>query len=317
MLIWYTFMAMKIGFIGLGKMGKALVWHLLEQKTDVVLYNRTREKMEEFLKEYKAESVRHDEYGELLLAYEYRDFMSMLPSPRIIWIMVEHGAAVDEVIDNLIICDLKKGDIVIDGGNSFYKDSIKRHQRLKKIGVEFLDVGTSGGLEGARNGACLMVGGEKAVFERMLPLLEKIAVRDGITYFGEPGTGHYVKMVHNGVEYGMLEALGEGMEILAESHYKFDLHEVARAWENGSVVRGWLVELLERVLSRDPKLTSVSGEVGGGSTGEWAVQTAKGLNIEVPVIEKSLEARKLSRKKQTFAGKVVSALRREFGGHIS
>ena len=115
----------------------------------------------------------------------------------------------------------------------------------------------------------------------------------------------------------MLEALGEGMEILAESHYKFDLHEVARAWENGSVVRGWLVELLERVLSRDPKLTSVSGEVGGGSTGEWAVQTAKGLNIEVPVIEKSLEARKLSRKKQTFAGKVVSALRREFGGHIS
>ena len=310
-------MAMKIGFIGLGKMGKALVWHLLEQKTDVVLYNRTREKMEEFLKEYKAESVRHDEYGELLLAYEYRDFMSMLPSPRIIWIMVEHGAAVDEVIDNLIICDLKKGDIVIDGGNSFYKDSIKRHQRLKKIGVEFLDVGTSGGLEGARNGACLMVGGEKAVFEKMLPLLEKIAVRDGITYFGEPGTGHYVKMVHNGVEYGMLEALGEGMEILAESHYKFDLHEVARAWENGSVVRGWLVELLERVLSRDPKLTSVSGEVGGGSTGEWAVQTAKGLNIEVPVIEKSLEARKLSRKKQTFAGKVVSALRREFGGHIS
>ena len=308
---------MKIGFIGLGKMGKALVWHLLEQKTDVVLYNRTREKMEEFLKEYKAESVRHDEYGELLLAYEYRDFMSMLPSPRIIWIMVEHGAAVDEVIDNLIICDLKKGDIVIDGGNSFYKDSIKRHQRLKKIGVEFLDVGTSGGLEGARNGACLMVGGEKAVFEKMLPLLEKIAVRDGITYFGEPGTGHYVKMVHNGVEYGMLEALGEGMEILAESHYKFDLHEVARAWENGSVVRGWLVELLERVLSRDPKLTSVSGEVGGGSTGEWAVQTAKGLNIEVPVIEKSLEARKLSRKKQTFAGKVVSALRREFGGHIS
>ncbi|OGG02218.1 6-phosphogluconate dehydrogenase (decarboxylating) [Candidatus Gottesmanbacteria bacterium RBG_16_37_8] len=306
---------MKIGFIGLGKMGQALVWHLLEQKVDIVLYNRTREKMDQFLKEFQSESIKHDEYGELILSYDYKTFMSELETPRIIWIMVEHGSAVDEVIDNLIISDIKSDDIIIDGGNSFYKDSIKRYQKLKKMGVGFLDIGTSGGIEGARNGACLMVGGEKEIFERVKPILKMLAVAGGLTYFGETGSGHFVKMVHNGVEYGMLQALGEGFEILFNKANKVDLRAVAANWKNGSVVRGWLIELLERALSTDPQLRNVSGTVGGGSTGEWTIETARELGVDVPVIESSLQARKMSKKKETFSGKVVSALRKEFGGH--
>src|SRR3989338_4213263 len=248
---------MKIGFIGLGRMGKAIVRHLLEEGVDVVIYNRTREKMNEFLNEYNAEDKDGKKNrGKLQLADDFRSLIQQLETPRMIWVMVEHGKAVDEVIDNLIISDIKKGDIVIDGGNSFYKYSIRRYKKLKSLGVDFLDVGTSGGIEGARTGACLMAGGEREVFEKSLPLLEKIAVKNGIGYFGEAGGGHYVKMVHNGVEYGMLQALGEGMEILANSHYNFDLKAVAGNWKNGSVVRGWLVELLERVLEKDPKLSA-------------------------------------------------------------
>ncbi|OGG05589.1 6-phosphogluconate dehydrogenase (decarboxylating) [Candidatus Gottesmanbacteria bacterium RIFCSPHIGHO2_02_FULL_40_24] len=309
---------MKIGFIGLGKMGKEMILHLLECSVDAVVYNRTIEKLEEFVSVYKKlllNGEKAEGTGELIPAYSYEEFLTSLELPRVIWIMVEHGKAVDEVIDNLIISGIKKNDIVIDGGNSFYKDSVKRYQKLKKSGVGFLDIGTSGGLEGARNGACLMVGGDKEIFDKAKPLLDKLSNGAGLTYFGSTGAGHFVKMVHNGVEYGMLQALGEGFELLYKSPYKPDLTEVATNWLKGSVVRGWLVELLKKAFEKDGKLENISGIIGGGSTGEWTANAASELGIEIPVIEKSVEARIKSKSRPTFSGKVVAALRREFGGH--
>lgn len=306
---------MKLGFIGLGKMGRAIVLQLLEQGVDVVLYNRTREKLDEFAGNFKTQISNVKESGKLFPSYDYRDFLEKIEKPRIIWIMVEHGAAVDEVIDNLIVSGINRGDIVIDGGNSFYKDSIRRSKKLKESGVEFLDIGTSGGIEGARTGACLMAGGDPEAFDYAKPILEKMAVQGGLTYFGQSGSGHFVKMVHNGVEYGMLQAIGEGFEILSKKINKVDLPAVASNWKNGSVVRGWLMELLEKALIRDPNLSGFSGTVGGGSTGEWTIETAKELMAEAPVIAASVEARKRSKVKPAFAGKIVAALRREFGGH--
>ena len=306
---------MKLGFIGLGKMGKAIVEHLLEQGVTVVLYNRTRERTDEFASEFRNQNSEIRKYGELILSYTYKEFTEKLEFPRVIWIMVEQGKAVDEVIDNLIVSGIKSEDIVIDGGNSFYKDTIRRFNRLKMSGINYLDAGTSGGIEGARKGACLMVGGDKAVFDSVKPILEKIAISGGLTYFGPTGAGHFVKMVHNGVEYGMLQALGEGFEILSRKINKVDLLEVAQNWSRGSVVRGWLIELLAKALAKDPTLKEFSGAVGGGATGEWTIDTASELMVEAPVITASLEARKKSKVKPTFAGKIVSALRREFGGH--
>jgi 6-phosphogluconate dehydrogenase len=257
--------------------------------------------------------------------------------------MVEHGKPVDEmirqlvgreshlrgVIDSTPLVKLMRGDIIIDGGNSFFKDSIRRYQELKKRGIHFLDVGTSGGLEGARHGACLMVGGEEEIFLKLKPLLEKIAVKDGVAYFGPAGAGHFVKMVHNGVEYGMLQAIGEGFEILSKGmpnaapfargplakKVNVYLYKVAFNWSHGSVVRGWLMELLACALKSNPRLETIEGVIGGGTTGEWTVKTAKELKVEIPVIKKSVETRKKSLAKPTFSGKVVAALRREFGGH--
>src|SRR3989344_3928924 len=304
---------MKLGFIGLGRMGKAIVEHLLEQGVDVDLYNRTREKMDEFLKENQESRIKNQEL--LIPAYDYREFLKKIEVPRVIFMMVEHGKPVDEVIDNLVASGVSKSDIVIDGGNSFYKDSIRRYQRLKELGVNYLDIGTSGGIEGARQGACLMVGGDREVYEKVKPILEKICVKDGLSYSGPTGAGHFVKMVHNGVEYGMLQALGEGFEILSKGPYKLDYRMVAKNWSHGSVVRGWLTELLEKAFSQDAKLDGIEGVVGGVTTGKWTIETAREFGVETPVIYESLRARETSGVKPTFAGKIVAALRNQFGGH--
>lgn len=336
---------MKLGFIGLGRMGREMVLHFLERGVDVVVYNRSREKTDSLVKEYTVYSIQYT--GHLTASYSIKEFVSKLEKPRIIWLMVEHGKPVDEMIEQLVgnypkvsieihlrgeldrtpLVKLTAGDIIIDGGNSFYKDSIRRYNFLKKKGIHFLDVGTSGGLSGARNGVCVMVGGDKEIFERLKPLFENLATKNGVAYFGSSGAGHFVKMVHNGVEYGMLQAIGEGFEILSKGMpvtkpfarrrlaKPIDLRLVAENWSHGSVVRGWLMELLERALKADPKLKGIKGVIGGGSTGEWTVKTAKELKVEVPVIKKSLEARKKSFAKPTFSGKVVAALRYQFGGH--
>lgn len=310
-------------------MGKAMVLRLLEQGVDVAAHNRTSQKVDELFVESQKLKVKSQKSGKFYKAYELDQLVKLLESPRIIWLMVPHGPPVDEMIEKLLDAGIEKGDIVIDGGNSFYKDSIRRYEYLKRKGVHFLDVGTSGGLEGARNGACLMIGGDRTVYKEVQPLFEAASCSGGYAYFGPAGAGHFVKMVHNGVEYGMLQAIGEGFEILAKGMpvttpfargtlaktVRIDLHKVAQNWIHGSVVRGWLVELLEKALRDDPHLTNIEGVVGGGETGSWTLEVGKKLGVETPVITESLKARKKSLAKPTFSGKVVAALRREFGGH--
>jgi len=300
---------MKLGFIGLGKMGQAMVFNLVEKGIEAVVFNRTAGKMDELAGQVKNGRI-------LTKAYSYKEFIEKLPRPRIIWLMVEHGQAVDEVIEELIQNGLEKEDIVIDGGNSFYKDSVRRYNFLKEKGIHFLDAGTSGGLEGARKGACIMVGGERDVFEKVRAYFEAMAGRAGdVAYFGQSGAGHFVKMVHNGVEYGMLEAIAEGFELLKKSPYKLDLQKVAVNWSKGSVVRGWLMDLLVKAFRDYPNLEAIEGKVGGGSTGEWTIETAKELKAEIPAIEAAVKTRKQTQRVPTYAGKVIAALRNQFGGH--
>ncbi len=326
-------------------MGQAMVLHLLEQGIDVVAYNRSREKVDtlvaevqhatsnmqsadEKLKNSNPQRTAHGaSLGLLVPTYSIEELVKQLQLPRVVWLMVEHGKPVDDVIfgsggnegnngNEGLDQYLNKGDIVIDGGNSFYKDSIRRHDALAEKSIHFLDVGTSGGIEGARNGACLMIGGEKDVVERLTEFWNAAAMPGGWTYFGPAGAGHFVKMVHNGVEYGMLQAIGEGFEILEKGPYSLDLHSVATNWTKGSVVRGWLMDLLERALKSDHNLSTWDGTIGGGSTGQWTQKTAKEFGAAIPVIDASMEARKVSQTKPSFSGKVVAALRNQFGGHV-
>jgi len=319
-------MAMTIGAIGLGRMGQALVLRLLEQGIDVVAHNRSRQKVDDLVAsrqsfvvgntDKKANDQQLTTNGSLTPAYTIEDLVKNLPTPRIIWLMVDHGKPVDEVIDHLLAAGVEKGDIIIDGGNSFFKDSMRRFSFQKEKGVHFLDVGTSGGIEGARHGACMMIGGEKDIYEQLVPFFQAATMPAGYTYFGPAGAGHFVKMVHNGVEYGMLQAIGEGFAILEKGPYPLDLHAVAKNWTKGTVVRGWLMELLERAL-RDPEgFAGIEGVVGGGSTGEWTQMTAKEVGVDIPVIDASMEARKTSQTQPSFSGKVVAALRNQFGGHV-
>ncbi len=237
-----------------------------------------------------------------------------LPQPRIVWIMVPAGGPVQSVFEGLEP-HLEGGDILIDGGNSFYKDSINRGERLGTKGILFLDVGTSGGLEGAEKGASLTVGGPTEAFEAVRPLLESIAMPGAILHCGPSGAGHYVKMVHNGIEYAMLQALGEGFEMLNSGPYDLDLGAVAMVWNNGCVIRSWMLELAGRAFAEDPGLEGLRGEVGGGETGRWMVEEALGMEVPTPIIALSLLMRYRSRQEDTFTGRVVAAIRREFGGH--
>jgi len=291
-----------LGFIGLGRMGSRIVERLLEKKFKVVAYNRS------------PEPLREAERKGAIAAKSYEDVAAKLPVPRIIWIMVSAGKAVDEIIEALLPA-LSEGDVLIDGGNSNYRDSMKRAGRLKQKGVFYLDVGTSGGLEGARKGACLTIGGERKTYERAKPLFEAIAAKNGHLYVGPSGAGHFVKMVHNAIEYGMLEAYGEGFEMLKQSRFGLDLKKIARVWGNGSVIRSWMLELCSRALERDAEMEKYSGEIGGGETGKWAVDYAKELGVEAPVIEAALRMRNRKGDEDRFAGKIVAAIRREFGGH--
>jgi 6-phosphogluconate dehydrogenase len=247
-------------------------------------------------------------------ASSLEEMAGKLQKPRIVWIMVPAGSPVESTV-NRLEPHLDEGDILIDGGNSFYRDSARRAERLKEKGVHYIDVGTSGGLEGAEKGASLTIGGPEKAVEAITPLLESVARPDGFLHCGPSGVGHYVKMVHNGIEYAMLQALGEGFEMLESGPYDLDLGAVARSWNNGCVIRSWMMELVERAFAADPGLESLRGEVGGGETGRWMVETAMDMEVPTPVIALSLLMRFRSRQEDTFAGKVVAAIRREFGGH--
>ena len=293
----------KIGFIGLGRMGFNMVLNLHSKKIGVVACNRSAEPVDEIKK--KGVEV----------AYSVPELMKNLPKQKIVWIMVTAGKPVDAVIEELIPY-LKKNDIVIDSGNSFYKDSIRRYNYLKQKKINFLDIGTSGGLKGARYGACLTIGGDKNIFKKIEPICKYVSAKNGYAYVGPAGAGHFVKMVHNGIEYSLLQAYGEGFELLQKGHYKnLDLKKIAATWKNGSIIRSYLVELAEEAFKKDSKLSRIEGIVGGGETGRWAVDTAKEFNVSVKSIELALDERKNSQKNPRFAGKVVAALRNEFGGH--
>ena len=294
---------MKMGFIGLGRMGFHMVLNLKDHKIPVVAYNRSLEPV----KEIKKHGVE--------VAFSIKELMKKLSERKIVWIMVTAGKPVDLVIKELLPY-LKKGDIVIDGGNSFYKDSIRRCKFLKNKKIHFVDIGTSGGLKGARYGACLTIGGDKNIFKKIELICKAVSAKNGYAYVGSAGAGHFVKMVHNGVEYAWLQAIGEGFELLLKGPYKnLDFREIAAVWKNGSIIQSRIVEWAEDAFKKDHKLNKIEGIVGGGETGGWTVQTAKEFNVDVGSIKLALEERKKSKKNPVFAGKVVAALRNEFGGH--
>lgn len=293
---------MEIGLIGLGKMGYNLALNLVDNNHRVVAFNRTSEKTKE--------AEKHGIIG----AYSLEELVSKLATPRVIWLMVPAGKVVDEFINNLLPL-LSKGDMIIDGGNSNYNDTLRRHNELQDTGIEFVDIGTSGGTSGARNGACMMVGASDESFSRIEGLVKDICVPNGYLHTGPNGSGHYVKMIHNGIEYGMLQAMAEGFEILEKSQFDFDFEKVARVWNNGSVIRGWLMELMENAFSKDPKLDQIKGVIHSSGEGLWTVQEALELGVPANVITSSLYTRYRSQQDDTFSGKVIAALRNEFGGH--
>ncbi|MEK4515671.1 phosphogluconate dehydrogenase (NAD(+)-dependent, decarboxylating) [Paenibacillus sp. FSL H8-0122] len=292
---------MKVGLIGLGKMGFNLGQNLLEHAHELVAYDVNPAAVQE-LAERGASG-----------AASLTELTGRLDSPRVLWIMVPH-TFVDSVIAELTPL-LSKGDIIIEAGNSHYKESIRRHEELGAHGIHFLDAGTSGGMEGARNGACYMVGGDEEAWAVVEPLFRDTAVENGYLYAGKSGSGHFLKMVHNGIEYGMMAAIGEGFEVLEKSGYDFDFEQVARVWNNGSVVRSWLMELIERAFSKDAKLEDIKGVMHSSGEGRWTLETAFDLQAATPVIAMALLMRYRSLETDTFTGKVVAALRNEFGGH--
>lgn len=292
---------MKIGLIGLGKMGLNLGKNLIDHKHDVAAFDLNTKAVEE-MKKYGGEG-----------AFSLQDLVQSLEKPRVLWVMVPHSV-VDSVISE-IRPFLSEGDIVIEAGNSHYKESIRRYNELKKIGVSFMDAGTSGGTEGARNGACYMVGGDPEAWSMIKPIFRDTAVENGYLYAGKAGSGHFLKMIHNGIEYGMMAAIGEGFEVLEKSEFDFDYEKVARVWNNGSVIRSWLMQLTQHAFSKNSKLDEIKGVMHSSGEGRWTVETALDLQAATPVIAMSLLSRYRSLDNDTFTGKVVAALRNEFGGH--
>lgn len=293
---------MKIGIIGLGKMGYHMSLRLLDKRIKVVGFD-LNPKAVTSIKRKGTEG-----------ASTIKELVDKLPKQKIVWMMVPHGKAVDIVLSKLIL-HLKKGDIIIDGGNSFYKNTMKRAVKLKKKGIHLLDAGVSGGLKGAREGASIMVGGNKKIYKKIELIFKALATKNGYGYMGKSGAGHFVKMVHNGIEYALLQSYGEGYMLIEKSKFNSDLREVTKVWRNGSVIRSWLLDLLQEHLNKDPKMKKNSGTVCGGSTGEWTIKTANEMKVRVPTLKLALVERKKSRKKPTFSSKVVAALRLGFGGH--
>jgi 6-phosphogluconate dehydrogenase len=298
----------RIGFIGLGRMGSNMVYNLLDKKYEVVVFNRTQEKMAEPI---KAGAIGSSSISELVKLITLNETPGK-PERKVIWLMVNAGEALDQVLAELTPL-LKEGDIVVDGGNSYYQDSQKRYAGLKKLGVSFLDCGTSGGMGGARNGACLMIGGDRESFDYVKNVFQDLALPDGFAYLGQSGAGHYVKMVHNGIEYGMMSALGEGFETIKNSDLNIDLKEVAKVYSHGSIVESKLMGWLAESFNEEGYLDAISGEVPKGETEE----EMKKLNeaSHMPSLASAIKVREESRLKPSYAGKLISAMRNKFGGH--
>ena len=294
---------MRLAMIGLGRMGGNMVRRLLRGGHELVVYDQN------------PESVRELAGLGAVGAGDLPDLCARLRAPRVIWLMVPAGSPVDETIAELEP-HLATGDIVIDGGNSNFRDTTRRAARLRERGIELVDAGTSGGVWGLENGYCLMIGGSAAAVAHCEPIFTTLAPEHGHAHVGPAGAGHFVKMIHNGIEYGMLQAYAEGYEILhATPDFSLDLHQVAAVWNHGSVVRSWLNELAERAFAGDAQLSGIKGYVEDSGEGRWTVQEAIDLNVPAPVITLSLLARFRSRQEESFGAKVIAALRHEFGGH--
>ena len=293
---------MRIGIVGLGRMGGNMSLRLLRSGNAPVGHARSAESREAVAREGV-------ETAEAL-----EGLVERLEPPRAEWLMVPSGEPTESVIARLAEL-LAEGDLVVDGGNSFFRDSIRRAAMLRERGVRFVDAGVSGGVWGLAEGYCLMLGGEAEDVERLRPVLDALAPVDGWAHVGPHGAGHFVKMVHNGIEYGLLQAYGEGFEILRASEISVDLQQVAEVWRHGSVVRSWLLDLLAGALEKDPGLEGVKGYVDDSGEGRWTVLTALDEDVPATSIAHALFARFGSRQDESFAMKVIAALRREFGGH--
>ncbi len=294
---------MQLGFVGLGRMGFNMVTRLARGGHTIVATDRNPEVVRQIAQQPGVTG-----------AASLAEVVERLDAPRAVWVMVPAGAATESVIQELGE-RLAPGDVVVDGGNSNFRDSMRRAEALAARGIRFMDQGTSGGIWGLENGYCLMIGGDPETFARLEPAFQTLAPPDGYLHCGPVGAGHFVKMVHNGIEYGMMQAYGEGFEVLHASQFELDLAKVARLWNRGSVIRSWLCELAAEAFSRDRNLERIRGYVEDSGEARWMVIEAMNENVPTPVITLSLLERFRSRQEESFSAKVVAALRKEFGGH--
>src|SRR6185312_4389367 len=293
---------MRIGMVGLGRMGGNMVTRLIRGGHEVVAYTRDQSKVQKAVE------------GGALGAKDLKDLVAQLPAPRAIWIMVPAGKPTQDMIDALVPL-ISKGDLLIDGGNSKYTDDIERAEKLKPQGIHYMDAGTSGGVWGLKVGYCLMVGGEVLDFQRLEPVFKTLAPPNGYMHCGPAGAGHFVKMVHNGIEYGMMQAYAEGFEILEASRYDVDLAKVANLWNQGSVVRSWLLELTALALEADPGLDKLAAYVEDSGEGRWTVEESINLSVPAPVMALALQLLFRSRQDNSFSSRMLAAMRQQFGGH--
>jgi 6-phosphogluconate dehydrogenase len=293
---------MDIGFIGLGKMGMNMVTRLQRGQHRVVVYDRA------------ADLVKQAEGQGCTGASSLADLIGKLKSPRAVWVMVPSGNPTEETVQ-AVAALLQTGDMVIDGGNTRFHDDVRRAADLKKKGLQYVDVGTSGGVWGLKLGYCLMVGGEDGPVKHLASIFQTLAPEQGWAHVGGPGAGHYVKMVHNGIEYSMMQGYAEGFELMAKSEYRLDLAKIADLWMHGSVVRSWLLELAAGALKEDPRLDKVKGYVQDSGEGRWMIMEALEKDVPVPTLTTALFTRFRSRQEQSFSEKMLAALRNAFGGH--
>jgi len=296
---------MHMAMIGLGRMGTGMATRLLRKGHELVVYNRSPEKSEELAEAEGAKA-----------AMALEQAVQLLERPRILWMMLPSGQVVDEHIEKLLAL-LEPEDILVDGGNTHYIDDVRRAESAQKYGVNYLDVGVSGGIWGLKEGFCIMIGGPEQVFEQLKPFLHSLAPEDGYLYCGPAGAGHFVKMIHNGIEYGMLQAYAEGFSLLEHSPFARHLNfsRVSKMWNNGSVIRSWLLELAEEAFKKSSQLDDLSAWVGDSGEGRWTVQQAIQSSVPAPVLSLALMERFRSREENSFSDRFIAALRQQFGGH--
>jgi 6-phosphogluconate dehydrogenase len=293
---------MELGFVGLGRMGGNMVTRLARGGHRIVAWDLSADAVT------RARDSGADTAGSLV------ELAKALEPPRAVWVMVPAGEPTESTIQ-MLTGALERGDTIIDGGNTKWKDDVRRGRELAERGLQYVDAGTSGGIWGLRNGYCLMVGGDKAAVDRLAPIFTTLAPPDGWLHVGGVGAGHYVKMIHNGIEYAMMQGYAEGFELMSASEYGLDLPRIAALWNQGSVVRSWLLELTAAALAADPKLGNLRPYVDDSGEGRWTVEDAIEKAVPVPTITASLFARFRSRRDNSFADRLLAALRNEFGGH--